>query len=163
MAGVECSIVELCVFKRTRKGPLFLMLRRAPSETLYPNMWQIITGKIKRAERALNAGLRELHEETGLKAKRFWVAPVVGSFFDPLGDNVQLCPLFAVEVAPSAEPVLSKEHCQYEWASFKRTRKLLVWPGHLEAVRIVRSYIVQEREASRLTEIRTKGAERKTA
>lgn len=90
-----------------------------------------------------------------------WVAPMVGSFFDRLEDSVQMCPLFAVEVAALAEPVLSKEHQQYEWATLKRARELLVWPGHLDAVQIVRSYIVGAREAASLTEIKPAAAERK--
>jgi 8-oxo-dGTP pyrophosphatase MutT (NUDIX family) len=130
------------------------MLKRSSEEKLYPNMWQIITGRIKRAEKALHAALRELQEETGMPAQRFWVAPVVGSFFDPRANSVQMCPLFAVEVASSAEPVLSKEHQRHEWATVKRASKLLVWPGHLEAVRIVQNYIVAGREAAILTEIK---------
>ncbi len=148
------------MFKRTKRGPLFLMLKRSPTEKLYPGMWQIVTGKIRRTEKALHAALRELREETGLPAKRFWVAPIVGSFFDPLGDAVQMCPLFAAEIAPSAEPVLSKEHQQYVWATFKKAQELLVWPGHLDAVRIVRNYIVAEREAASLTEIKPVVVER---
>jgi dATP pyrophosphohydrolase len=155
MPHVKCTIVELCVFKRTKKGPLFLLLKRSSDEKLYPDMWQIVTGKIKRAEKAMHAAFRELKEETGFVANRFWVAPIVGSFFDPFGDTVQMCPLFAAEVPSSAEPVLSKEHQQYEWASFERAQKLLVWPGHLSAVEIVRSYIVAEREAASLTEIKS--------
>jgi dihydroneopterin triphosphate diphosphatase len=154
MPSVECTIVELCVFKRTKKGPLFLLLKRSSEEKLYPNMWQIITGKIKRAEKAMHAALRELYEETSLPVRRFWVAPIVGSFFDPVANKVQMCPLFAVEVASTAMPALSKEHQQYEWATAKRVRELLVWPGHLEAVQIVQKYIVAGREAAILTELK---------
>ena len=157
---IECSIVELCVFKRTKKGPLFLLLKRSSGEKLYPGMWQIITGKIKRGEKAMSAALRELMEETGFSAIRFWVAPIVGSFFDPSKDRVQMCPLFAAEVASSASPKLSEEHQEYEWASFKRTQELLVWPGHLDAVKIVRDFIVAGREAASLTELESEVSER---
>jgi len=71
-----------------------------------------------------------------------------------------MCPLFAVQVAPSAEPVLSSEHQQYVWATFKKAQELLVWPGHLDAVRIVRNYIVAERQAASLTEIKPVALER---
>lgn len=156
MPRIECTIVEICVFKRTHKGPFFLMLKRAATESLYPGMWQIITGKIKRTEKAFVAGVRELKEETGLTADRFWTVPMVGSFFDPVRDRVQMCPLFAVEVPASAEPVLSEEHECYEWAAPARARELLVWPGHLGAVQMVLDYIITGRKAASLSEIKTK-------
>jgi dATP pyrophosphohydrolase len=161
MPGVKCTIVELCVFKRTVDQPLFLVLQRAESERLYPGMWQIITGRIRRSEKAAKAALRELREETGLTPERLWIAPLVSSFFSLAGDRVELCPLFAVEVGRAAEPLLSKEHQQYEWATFERTKSLLVWPGHHESVRLVMDYIVNGSEAGRLTEIKPEARERK--
>ncbi len=161
MPSVQCTIVELCAFKRSSKGPRFLILKRSSTEKLYPNMWQIITGKVKRAEKPVHAALRELREETGLSARRFWVAPMVDSFYDPLGNTVEMCPVFAAEVSTSAEPTLSGEHQAYAWATSRRATDLLVWPKHIEAVRMVRDYIIAGREASRLTEIRLADLERK--
>jgi 8-oxo-dGTP pyrophosphatase MutT (NUDIX family) len=160
MPRVECTIVEVCVFKRTKKDPLFLLLKRSTDEKLYPGMWQIITGTIQVGEKAIHAAVRELKEETGCSAIRFWIAPIVGSFFDPRKDRVQMCPLFAAEVAPTEEPALSDEHQEFEWASLKRTQELLVWPGHRDAVKVVRDFIVAGREAAGLTEIETVVLER---
>lgn len=153
MASIECTIIELCVFKRTKRGPRYLILKRASAEKLYPDIWQIVTGKIKSKEKAANAGLRELREETGLTPKRFWVVPIVSSFFDPVGDTIQLCPLFAAEVVETAVPKLSSEHQSYVWADRSRAQKLLVWPGHRNAVQTVHNYIVANQQAGRLTEL----------
>ncbi len=161
MPRVVCTIVELCVFKRTKSGPLFLVLKRSASEALYPAMWQIITGKIRKSERAARAALREMREESGLSPERLWIAPRVNSFFSLQDERVEMCPLFAAEVARGAEPKLSREHQHYEWASFERAKVLLVWPAHKDAVRLVRDFIVSGREAGRLTEIRTEVKERK--
>ncbi len=140
---------------------MFLVLKRAASESVYPGMWQIVTGKIRKSEKAVRAALRELREETGFTPERLWTAPMVSSFFSVADDSVELCPLFAVEVGKRAEPVLSKEHQEYAWATFEQAETLLVWPGHHDSVRLVRDYIVNEREAGRLTEIRTEPRERK--
>ncbi|HEY6952958.1 MAG TPA: NUDIX domain-containing protein [Bacteroidota bacterium] len=153
MASVRSTIVELCVFKRTKKGPLYLVLKRSSTERLYPDIWQIITGKLKEREKAAIAVLRELKEETGLLPKRLWVVPAVDSFFDPVGDAVELCPLFAAEVEATSVPTLSSEHREFVWAGMKQARKLLVWPGHKDAVKTVHDYIVAGREAGRLTEL----------
>jgi 8-oxo-dGTP pyrophosphatase MutT (NUDIX family) len=160
MPSIRCTIVELCVFRRTGRGPEFLILKRSSSERLYPGAWQIITGTIKRSEKAMVAALRELREETGLSAKRFWVAPLVGSFFDPVNDSVQQCPLFVAEVDSTAEPRLSKEHESFKWAGRKTALEMLVWPGHHDAVRLVQEFFVGRKEAARLTEMKPILAER---
>jgi dATP pyrophosphohydrolase len=160
MPSIQCTIVELCVFKRTSKGPRFLVLKRSSTEKLYPGTWQIITGTVRRSEKAFNAALRELQEETRLKAKRFWIVPTLGSFFDAVSDSVQLCPLFAAEVDSSAEPQLSNEHESYKWAGKGLALDLLVWPGHHEAIRTVREFIVGKKDAGGLTELKPVFAER---
>ncbi len=159
---VECTIVETVVFKRSEREPVYLILRRSDSESLYPGMWQIVTGRIERGETATAASLRELQEETALRVQRFWTVPIVGSFYDPRNDSIQLCPLFAAETDPDAEPRLSEEHKEYVWAPLERARELLVWPGHHQAVDTVHQYITAGQEAARLTEINHVTLERKT-
>lgn len=156
MPRLESSIVEVCIFKRTRGGPAFLMLRRAKTEKVYPGMWQIVTGKIKRGEKAVWAAVRELREETGLQPAHLWIAPIVGSFFDAGRDTVHMCPLFIAEVKEQAEPVLSKEHEAFEWAIPDRAHELLVWPGHHNAVRVALEYIIPGGEAAILSEQKTR-------
>jgi 8-oxo-dGTP pyrophosphatase MutT (NUDIX family) len=162
MAAVECTIVESVVFRRSEGGPLYLILQRSPSEELYPGTWQIVTGIIEAGETAVSAALRELQEETSLRLTRFWVVPLLGSFFDAAHDSVQLCPLFAAEVDPAAEPRLSPEHQKYEWMEVEDALKYLVWPGHHKAVETVHQFIVGGRQAARLTEIDHTKAERKS-
>jgi 8-oxo-dGTP pyrophosphatase MutT (NUDIX family) len=138
------------------------MLQRSPSEKLYPGTWQIVTGIIEAGETAVSAALRELDEETSLHLLHFWAVPMLDSFFDVRNNSVQLCPLFAGEVDPGAEPTLSPEHQKYEWMEIEDALKCLVWPGHHKAVETVHQYIVAGRQAARLTEIHLTNAERKS-
>jgi dihydroneopterin triphosphate diphosphatase len=131
-----------------------MILKRSAKEKLYPNIWQIVTGTLRRGENAFAGSLRELKEETGLKAKRFWVVPHIGTFYDDKNDVIQMSPLFAAEVEEDVEPELSKEHQQYQWVPIDRAVELLVWPGHHDAVRTVHNFIVSGREAGRLTELK---------
>ncbi len=161
MPAIECTIVETVVFKRVKDTPRYLLLKRAPTEALYPDTWQIVTGTIEAGETAVAAALREMAEETAMGVGRFWAVPIVGSFYDVRRDSVQLCPLFAAEVVPEAEPRLSSEHHSFQWVEAEDAFQFLVWPGHHQAIKTVHEFIVTEREAARLTEINPATLERK--
>ncbi len=63
-------------------------------------------------------------------------------------------PLFAAQVEPGAEPVLSGEHDLHEWLEFGEATRRLVWPGQREGLAVVRSSILSGAEAGRLLEVR---------
>ncbi len=161
MTAIESTIVESVVFKKSEKGPLYLVLQRSSSEHLYPGMWQIVTGTVEPKEQPMAAALRELDEETSLTPVRFWVVPFVDAFFDRGTNSIQMCPLFAAEVDGVATPKLSSEHQKFEWVGLEAALELLVWPGHHKAVETVHHYVVAGRKAAALTEIDLTFAERK--
>lgn len=131
-----------------------LLLRRARGETLYPGIWQLITGGVRDGETSQQAARRELREETGLDPVRFWIAPSTSSFYDPVQDAIVILPLFAAQVGVDAVPVLSDEHDRYEWRDFAEAEGKMVWPGQRAGLAIVRSFIVGGAEAGRLLEVR---------
>ncbi len=153
MPNIVSRIVEITVFKRIQREPLFLVLRRADDDRLYPGIWQIVTGMIEDGEQTTRAALRELKEETELAPLRFWRLPLVNSFFDPERDVLQMCPNFAALVAENAEPALSDEHQAFEWCPLERALMLLPWSGQRTAVQTVYERFVNETEEARLLEI----------
>lgn len=150
MAKVVSRTVEICLFKMMPDVPCYLLLKRSRDETLYPGMWQFITGTVRNRERAEDAARREIHEETGLTIVRFWVVPFVSTFYAATDDAVHLSPFFAAEVEASAQPTLSHEHEEYEWCSRTEAERKLVWPGQRQGLSIVHDYVVGRQEASRL-------------
>ena len=137
-----------------KNGPQFLILRRAAGETPYPGIWQIVTGKIKGKESALDAALRELREETDLKVKKCWSVPFIDSYFDPSTDTIQLAPVFAAEVDDRLEVKLSDEHQAFIWAEYREARDKVIWPGQSKALEIVQEFIIGGKEAAVLSEIK---------
>jgi dATP pyrophosphohydrolase len=132
----------------------FLVLQRAKEEKLFPGLWQIVTGTMKKNESALKAAIRELKEETGLSPKRCWTIPYVDTYFDLIKDTIQLVPVFAAELDSSSPRQLSTEHQRFEWLRFEDAKKRLVWPGQKHSMDIVHEYIVGNKEAARLVEIK---------
>ena len=141
MASISSRIVEICVFKATHDEPTYLLLKRSASETLYPGIWQIVTGVVEGDEHAVSTALRELREETALRPKRLWIVPYVDVFYSAPTDTVITSPVFAVEVAESDEPKLSAEHQEFRWCLYREAKELAVWRGQKAALKRVQNYV----------------------
>ncbi len=153
MATILSQIVEVCIFRRIAGEPQYLLLQRAEDEELYPGLWQIVTGSMKKNESAEKAACRELEEETGLFIKRFWTVPIVDSYFDARNDAVQMVPVFAAEVDAALDVRLSHEHQQFDWLTFAAAKDRVVWPGQRQAIETVHEFIAGVKDAARLLEI----------
>jgi len=153
MPVIGCRIVEVCCFRFAKDRPEYLLLRRSPGEKIYPNLWQFVSGAINDGERAIDAGIREFSEETGLTPTGFWVVPFVNTFYDHDYDVVNLSPFFAAQVKPEDEPELSDEHHRYEWLPYEQARKRLVWPGQRQGLDIVHTFVVGGEQAGIVTKV----------
>lgn len=148
---IVSEIVEVCVFKRVGVQVMYLLLQRAADQMVYPDAWQIVTGRILPRERALDAALREFHEETGMTASRFWAVPHCAVFYDQDLDAVHVSPFFAIEVPHDAEPRLSREHQRYAWLPYERARERVLWHGQRQGLDVVHSDIVSDSDAARVS------------
>lgn len=151
-------------FRRSERRVEFLMLRRSPSSRL-GGTWQCVHGKIEPPERAWQAALRELREETGLTPIGFWQIDFVNTFYVASEDVVMHCPCFAAEIAPDAMVRLSDEHTEFAWAPMFERRgsgdagdgdgwfaieasfRRLMWPGQRTAVREIFAEIISRSAA----------------
>lgn len=150
MASVVSRIVEVVVFRWSGDRPRVLLLRRAGQEPIYPGMWQIVTGTVQEAERAVDAALRELQEETGMRPQAFWIVPYTNSFYEPRRDEIHLIPFFAAQVAEDARVLLSPEHDDFCWVSFEEASKRVPWPGQQRGLELVLEHIVAGRSSATL-------------
>ncbi len=154
MPQIACKIVEMCIFKFEHDRAWYLLLHRMPDEQIYPNIWQFVSGSIEGEERALDAALREMAEETSIPPKAVWVAPHVNVFYDAGWDALNFSPVFAAQVEIGSTPKLSLEHDKFGWYPYEEAMKMLVWPGQREGLRIVHEYIVGGQKAGELTRVR---------
>ena len=152
MADVASRIIEVCPFRIRGDVGEYLLIRRAPVDPLYPGTWQFVSGRVEEGEKAHEAALRELREETGAGPVRFWVVPAVNSFYDPRRDAVNLVILFAAQLESGFRVRLSPEHSLFEWLPYAEARRRLVWPGQKGCLDIVHEYILGGGEAGTLLE-----------
>ena len=64
-----CYVLSVSIFTVNEKGEILLTLR-APEKPNFPNVWEITAGGALAGESGIEAALRELREETGLRAKK---------------------------------------------------------------------------------------------
>lgn len=119
MPRIVSEIVDVYPFRRLPQRIEFLQLQRADGEVL-GGTWQAVHGRIEPGERAWQAALRELAEETGLTPRRLWQVDAVNTFYEARSDCVHLCPCFAAETDPAATIRLCGEHRAWRWLPMLR-------------------------------------------
>ncbi|HIB32720.1 MAG TPA: NUDIX domain-containing protein [Candidatus Marinimicrobia bacterium] len=135
MPKTKIRVVDAYVFRQTKNGFRFLLLKRARTK-MYEHLWQGVAGEIEKGEKAWQTAIRELKEETGFDPIRIFVADHVSRFYETHGDRVNLVPVFGIEVE-NGDVTLSKEHCEFQWVDFETARNTLVWNGQKEGIAAV--------------------------
>ena len=111
----------------------FLLLKRA-SHKIYANSWRMVGGKLREAETAWQACLRELSEETGMTPARLLSVPYVNRFYEWQQDRINDIPVFVAVVPRGVDPVLDEEHTAFIWLDLKAALSQLPWPGQREGL-----------------------------
>ncbi|MBI5326079.1 MAG: NUDIX domain-containing protein [Ignavibacteriae bacterium] len=124
------------------KEPKYLSLQRTKNSKLYPNVWQVITGKMKKGETALSAALREVEEEIGIKPKKLWAIPYVTTYYDVKRELINISPVFGALIGRNQKVKLSKEHQAFKWLSFKGCYDKLFLRTHKEGAKFFHDYII---------------------
>lgn len=152
MPKINFEIVEVVLFRRTPE-PEFLVLQRSDEEEIYPGLWQIVSGGIESGEKAYEAALREVREETGFKPLGLYNTPLTNTFYFFTNDSVNVSPVFAAEIDPHQDVKLSDEHKDFRWLDREEAVSLLVWPGQKNAIGIIDDYIVGRNPADEFMKI----------
>lgn len=123
--------VEAIIFRRNNNMVEYLLLKRLPERN---GFWQPVTGGMEEGETRVEALLREVMEETGIKNT---VGVIEGLYYFEFSDpNPNQEYVYGVEVSPSEEIVLDrKEHSEYRWCNFQEALQLLRWKENKDALR----------------------------
>jgi dATP pyrophosphohydrolase len=152
MPRLVSTHVEVYLFRRRRGRVQFLALRRSPGRSL-AGVWQPVTGKRKRGERALAAAVREAREETGLEPKRWWSLETVTQYYESETDAVHLLPLFVAEVSARARVMLSREHDAARWMTARGFGACVLWEAQRRGVEAVRREILERPRLARALDV----------
>lgn len=130
------TTIQAHIVRQSEDGTwLFLVLQRAKTETVMPELWQVVTGVIQDDETAVQAAFREIQEETGLPISMLWVIPFVGSYFDAVQNTFVFIPCFGA-ITTSDAVQLSHEHQNFLWLPLEETLALLPLPSHIQGTEV---------------------------
>ena len=135
MGEVLVRVIDAYIYHYSKDKLSFLILKRSKTK-IYEHLWQGVAGKIEKGETASQTAIRELKEETGLVPYRMFVADHVSTFYESNFDQVNLVPVFGIEVK-SLDVILSREHCQFKWTTFKQAYDILTWNGQKKGLKVV--------------------------
>lgn len=110
---------------------------------MYAHQWRMIGGKVKEEEKAYEAALRELREETRLSPVQFWTLPSVNTFYEHQQDIVHQIPAFGAEIEPSTRIKLNHEHSEYNWISEKEIESYISWPEQRRLMKLLSKLVTQ--------------------
>jgi dihydroneopterin triphosphate diphosphatase len=129
---LDVGVIDVLVVAPDPTGWSVLTLRRAAG-TRCTGAWETIHGRIEPGETPVDAARRELREETGLSAQR-WYNVMTHSFYLHQRDTVQVAIVFCAFVAADAQVVLGPEHDRAEWLPATEARARFAWPSERVAL-----------------------------
>jgi 8-oxo-dGTP pyrophosphatase MutT (NUDIX family) len=135
-------------------GLRILLLHRAPGR-IFPGIWQPVTGGLEAGERILDGALRELIEETGIgpdAIATLYGLDQVNLFHADHLDALQAEAVFAADLRPGVEAVLSHEHDDQRWVSAEEAIDMVLWPAYRESIRQI-AWISTHREMATLMQV----------
>lgn len=136
MPEVNSIFIECYVIRRAKNGLKILLLKRSDDDSLYPGIWQIVTGRIEAGEKAYETALREVGEETGLTPETLFVLPHTTGLYLPEKDTISLISLF-VCVTRDTEVKLSREHSAFKWLDARKASRKLFFKSQIENVNFI--------------------------
>lgn len=151
MPSIRTDIVALYPWRRRpcpgmADGVLEFLLMRRAAHTYLPGTWNVVQGKIEPQETAIQAAVREMREEVGLRPRVLYQMNGVSTYFVAARDELVHSPVFVAEVAPEDEVTLNDEHDAFRWLSPEGARALLIWPNQRKLIGALVSEIIEAGE-----------------
>ena len=117
---------------------MMLMLKR-----IYDEYWCNVAGKIEPGEKAPQAFLRELSEETQLDASTLFNADYIQQFYYPKTNQIFMATGFVVFCPSEQEVILNHEHTDFRWCSLEEALTLAPFPNQHQFYRHVWKHFVK--------------------
>ncbi|MFL0372936.1 NUDIX domain-containing protein [Paenibacillus amylolyticus] len=119
--------VAVILLKKSFDQYRVLMLKRAGR--MLHNEWCYVGGGIEKGEKAWEAALREVHEETGITKVQLYSANQFEQYYSPMEEYIYIAPVFVGYVDEDQPVRLNHEHTEYQWMTFDEAKENVALPG----------------------------------
>ncbi|MDP4550097.1 NUDIX domain-containing protein [Alkalihalobacillus macyae] len=137
---LRCTGVAAVLIKRTDSDYEVLLLKRDTS--VLRDVWCYIGGGIEEGEKAWEAALREVKEETGITDLSLYSSNQFDQIYSPKENYIYIAPVFVGYVDESQKVNLNYEHSDYKWVSFKEALDTVSIPGNEEVLLSIEKHFV---------------------
>lgn len=139
---IRCEGIAVVLLKKILDQYRVLMLKRAGR--MLHNEWCCVGGGIEKGEKAWEAALREVHEETGITEVRLYSANQFEQYYSPMGEYIYTAPVFVGYVDESQVVRLNHEHTEYQWMTFDEAKENAALPGIDDILDFVEKHFVRK-------------------
>jgi dATP pyrophosphohydrolase len=129
---LRCRAVAAAIIAGKGAEARILALRRAGAYA--GGAWGLVTGSIEPGETAIEAVLREIAEETGLRAANLFTSGLTETFYFGPDNVLELMPIFVTFVPEPIAVTLDHGSDHFRWCSLAEAADLFSFAGQRRAV-----------------------------
>ena len=137
---IRCYGVSSFLLKKENDGYRVLLLKRKKT---VKDIWAGVSGKIEAGEKAWQAVLREIKEETGLTPEKLYSADICEQFYEVDKDSIWIAPVFVAYVSDNAVVIINEEHSEFGWFTFEEAMLNVPFTGQRRILRHIKEEFVQ--------------------
>jgi len=103
----------------------FLLLKRNSNEDIFPNKWELPSGKVEFGEDPNQSLIREIKEETGLEIKDFFPLKCTHYTIEkPDKKRHTIHIIYIINIPEVKNIILTNEHDDYKWVNINDLKQL---------------------------------------
>ena len=137
---IRCYGVSSFLLTIENDGYRVLLLKRKKT---VKDIWAGVSGKIEAGEKAWQAALREIKEETGLTPEKLYSADICEQFYEIDKDSIWIAPVFVAYISDNAAVTINEEHSEFGWFTFEEAMLKVPFTGQRRILRHIQEEFVQ--------------------
>ncbi|MCF2649443.1 NUDIX domain-containing protein [Niallia circulans] len=138
---IHSNGIAVVLLKKIKGRYHVLLMKRATQ--ILKDMWCYIGGSLEQGEKAWEAALREVREETGITNVNLYSSNTFDQLYSPLENYIYIAPVFVGFVEENQVVELNEEHSEYKWLSFDEARQLVTLPGNEEVLTFIEKHFIK--------------------